>query len=565
MPSNRTRTSLLDLPHGDQLKRQAHAQAQRRYRTSNLDETRAKARERMAKLRAARTPEQARSVAKKRRREDADYREQCAQISHFYLSVLKARKDSVLKPRLTSAQSKFRQKYGDDAFYGFYYPQYKLLGKKHLPGLYFGADEQAELNRMEKKHQKEVEKKKGLIQKKKASPGKENTAFFLISMAERRPTDGEFFHQAKNFDSRKEHDLSKRKMYFVVPDVGIFTLLTDALKWVETQDDVLPALTMKQALGIMDAHAKKVKTEVKVKTERKVKNEREELKREVSTPSPKRPLFTDDEDDEAPSVDPQQMSTFEDDGHTARRKRTGEEESVLAHNTGQKGAVLLRGKRARAGPGPSLPARTRMTTPARGPIRAPTVPLPDMSPSISTASSLSAASSGPTSVASHPFRNLGESASTAHRGGARASPPRASPPRAATAGTRSPSTATRGARPTTRGGSSRRGGAGSATARDDPTVHLGPSAAAALRSLSSGEPVKYKPATLKTLIEGRGSTSASTTSAKADTERLLWNHTQRTVYKDTEMAVQEMGTKETIQVVELDELVEYVSGKVPAA
>ncbi|KAJ7099642.1 hypothetical protein C8R43DRAFT_1141452 [Mycena crocata] len=77
----------------DELKRQRHAEAQARYRARKIDETRAQARERMADLRAR----------------------------------------------------KFRNKFGQDAFMDFYYPQYKLLGLRHLPGLYFGPEEQAEL------------------------------------------------------------------------------------------------------------------------------------------------------------------------------------------------------------------------------------------------------------------------------------------------------------------------------------------------------------------------------------------------------------------------------------
>ncbi|KAJ7160604.1 hypothetical protein C8R43DRAFT_1124071 [Mycena crocata] len=128
----------------DELKHQHHAEAQRRYRARNLDETRIKARERMEKLRETRTPEQARAVAKRRRRHDADYREQ-------------------------QRAQKFREKFGQEAFFGFYHPQYKLTGQRHLPGLYFGADDQAELNRLGKVHQREVEKKKKTAEKTKAS------------------------------------------------------------------------------------------------------------------------------------------------------------------------------------------------------------------------------------------------------------------------------------------------------------------------------------------------------------------------------------------------------------
>ncbi|KAJ7112796.1 hypothetical protein C8R43DRAFT_961793 [Mycena crocata] len=514
-------------------------------RRSKLDETRAKARERMAKLRAARTPKQARVAAKKRRREDADYRE-----------LLRARK--------------FRDRYGKDAFFGFYYPQYKLLGQKHLPGLYFGPDEQAELKRVEKEVEK-MKRKKGKKSKKgendpQAGPGgikwlylrnqpRANTnhcpSCLDFPMAARRPTNNEFFPDSRNFVSQKEHDESKRKMYFVVPQMGIFTRLNEALNWEEdhSQDGVLPALTMKQAVGILDSNGKpKVKKEPRVKTEPEVKTEPVELKRGGDTPSPKRPLYTDDEDEdgEDANVAPQPVNTFADQGDEARSK-------VVAQDDVQTPTVArgLRGKRARPSSGPSSPAR--VPTPARGPIRYPTAELPDISPTISSASSLSAASSMPASASasSHPLRNLGESASTARRGrgGAEGSARRVATARSSPPATRS---------------SARRGrGSAPASARRDPTVHFGSSAAAALRGLSSGEPMKYKPAALKDLVEGRASASTSSGSA-GEPVRLLWNHAQRTVYKDTGLAVQEMQAQETVQVVGLEELVEYVSGRAPA-
>ncbi|KAJ7099641.1 hypothetical protein C8R43DRAFT_1141451 [Mycena crocata] len=378
-------------------------------------------------------------------------------------------------------------------------------------------------------------------------------------MAERRPTDLEFFPDSRNFDSQKEHDTSKRKMYFVVPHMGIFTLLNEALAWEEnhSQDGVIPALTMKQALGILDAHSKPAKVKQEAKSEAKVKTEPKELKRGDDTPSPKRPLYTDDEDDEdVPALAPQPLATFDDCDHTAGRKHA---DTANAEDNAQRRPVTRgsRGKCARAGPGPSSPAR--LSTAPRNPTAA---PVPDISPTVSSVSSLSMGSSISTSITSHPVHNLGESASTAHhgaprRGGAHGSPPRIVPAAA------HPSTSS--SRTPRRGSAAPRGAAsaGRAGRRDDPTVHLGSSAAAALRSLSSGEPMKYKPAALRDLVEGRASASTSS-SAASESARLLWNNAQCTLYKDTQMAVQEMGTKETVQVVDLEDLVEYVSGRAPA-
>ncbi|KAJ7318587.1 hypothetical protein DFH08DRAFT_819864 [Mycena albidolilacea] len=53
-----------------------HAEAQERYREKNLETTRAKARERMQRLRANRTPEQILKASENRRSSDADYNEQ---------------------------------------------------------------------------------------------------------------------------------------------------------------------------------------------------------------------------------------------------------------------------------------------------------------------------------------------------------------------------------------------------------------------------------------------------------------------------------------------------------
>ncbi|KAJ7090077.1 hypothetical protein C8R43DRAFT_1142155, partial [Mycena crocata] len=341
-------------------------------------------------------------------------------------------------------------------------------------------------------------------------------------MADSRPTDMEFFPDSRNFDSQKEHDESKRK-------------INEALNWEEnhSQDGVIPALTMKQALKILDSHTKPPKVKKEVKTEPEIKPEPAELKRGVDTPSPKRPLYTDDEDDEDEDADrvAQPVDTFEDHNHASRQKEVAQDGSQPR----PRGKPALRGKRARAGATPP-------------PNRPP-------SPTISSVSSLSTGSSipGSASTASHAFRNLGESASTARRGGVRTSNPRAAVP----ARTSPPAT-----RPSRRG-STVPHAAAPPSARHDPTVHVGPGAAAALRSLAC-EPMKYKPVELKDLVEGAASASTSS-SAAGERARLLWNHAQRTVYKDTAMAVQEMQPKETVQVVDLEDLVEYVSGKAPAA
>ncbi|KAJ7790893.1 hypothetical protein B0H14DRAFT_2625552 [Mycena olivaceomarginata] len=53
----------------------SHAEAQRKYREKNLEETRAKARDRMRRMRARRTPEEVEKASRQRKEGDADYRE----------------------------------------------------------------------------------------------------------------------------------------------------------------------------------------------------------------------------------------------------------------------------------------------------------------------------------------------------------------------------------------------------------------------------------------------------------------------------------------------------------
>ncbi|KAJ7131814.1 hypothetical protein C8R43DRAFT_1133487 [Mycena crocata] len=466
-------------------------------------------------------------------------------------------------------------------------------------------------------------------------------------MAQRRPCKAAFFPDSVNFEGRKPHDESKRKMYFVVPWKGIFTKMSDALVWVDHQDEIDPALTMKKAVAIMDAYCVRhhqhgevvpdsedersatpaanprsstpsrppasaspsrstasmrrspskttpapskstsdsmptrsnlnlnsnLNSNVSFKVERKVKVEhptpaatnikierasvkREELKREVTTPSPKRSLFADDTDDEveveagnarrkhpaSPHADIQEHA----DGQEQDERDSDNVEHMLslylddedddganvAETASRKRSVSVpprdsQPKRARGGHFPSSPGRPP-----------PSAPAADISPTISSVSSLSTASY--TSVA-HPFRDLGESASTARRGGAPASPRKnvPSPPVSAPIprGTSSPRRGSVPPRSTSRPASA----SASSAPRKNPTIHLGPSA------------MRYKPAELKKIVEDHvpGSPSAP----------VLINNTTRTIYRDTEMAVREMTPKETVKVVDLHEIEEYVSAR----
>ncbi|KAJ7134938.1 hypothetical protein C8R43DRAFT_956168 [Mycena crocata] len=94
----------------DRNKPSRHAEAQSRYRQRKLEETREKARQRMAKLRSQRTPEEKKEAAERRREGDADYRE--------YLR-----------------RRKFVKRFGYEDFLEAYFPLYALYGEKHFPGL----------------------------------------------------------------------------------------------------------------------------------------------------------------------------------------------------------------------------------------------------------------------------------------------------------------------------------------------------------------------------------------------------------------------------------------------
>ncbi|KAJ7687990.1 hypothetical protein B0H14DRAFT_2653516 [Mycena olivaceomarginata] len=101
----------------------SHAEAQRKYREKNLEATRAKARERMKRLRARRTPEEVETASRQRKEGDADYRE---------LEIV-----GKLSRNTKGASSNFISKYGESQFFDVYFPLYAQLGQKHLPGLKF--------------------------------------------------------------------------------------------------------------------------------------------------------------------------------------------------------------------------------------------------------------------------------------------------------------------------------------------------------------------------------------------------------------------------------------------
>ncbi|KAJ7151901.1 hypothetical protein C8R43DRAFT_1127533 [Mycena crocata] len=61
----------------------------------------------------------------------------------------------------------FRDKFGDDAFFDLYLPQYKIQGKKHLPGFRF--DKEVLEKYTEAQRAKELKQKKRSKKSKKAA------------------------------------------------------------------------------------------------------------------------------------------------------------------------------------------------------------------------------------------------------------------------------------------------------------------------------------------------------------------------------------------------------------
>ncbi|KAJ7115508.1 hypothetical protein C8R43DRAFT_961101 [Mycena crocata] len=118
--------------------------------------------------------------------------------------------DGKLTPKPTqSPPRKFVAQFGHAAFLEFYYPQYKLHGTPHLPGvcsLWLEAEAAAKKAACDKKSKNKF--RKSQIQK-------------SLSLM---PCDLPFYPNRVNFVSPKEHDKNRRKYWFLVIDApGLFT------------------------------------------------------------------------------------------------------------------------------------------------------------------------------------------------------------------------------------------------------------------------------------------------------------------------------------------------------
>ncbi|KAJ7790882.1 hypothetical protein B0H14DRAFT_2625544 [Mycena olivaceomarginata] len=171
----------------------SHAEAQRKYREKNLEETRAKARDRMRRMRARRTPEEVEKASRQRKEGDADYREFPSRRRRNFIN-----------------------KYGESHFMNVYLPLYAQLGKKHLPGLKFAIAIKCD---GEKGACYELNPSITLI-----TPLYQH--FLLLSslpMVCRLSVE----HNG-NYKNDSDHDSNTRKFWFLVFGKGLYTKKTDA-------------------------------------------------------------------------------------------------------------------------------------------------------------------------------------------------------------------------------------------------------------------------------------------------------------------------------------------------
>ncbi|KAJ7790836.1 hypothetical protein B0H14DRAFT_2625608 [Mycena olivaceomarginata] len=185
----------------DSTKQEHHAAAQRQYRASNIEAVRAKNRERMCphRKRANRTAEEVAAAAEKRRAGDADYNE------HKYVD-----------------------KYGHQQFMENYFPLYEKTGQKHLPGLKWGSEV---AGRQRKQH--------------------------IRQMVCKLP----FTRNNTNYISDTDHDENSRKFWFLVFGRGLYTKKADADAAAEHVDSVHIFKTRAQATRAWARHCRRRHTD----------------------------------------------------------------------------------------------------------------------------------------------------------------------------------------------------------------------------------------------------------------------------------------------------------------
>ncbi|KAJ7475285.1 hypothetical protein B0H11DRAFT_1918250 [Mycena galericulata] len=182
MSSEKTSSSSITPPDSEEDKRRKHAEAQRRYREKNLAATHEKARVRMRTLRdkIAASRRLTRLAAAQRHVRDAEDRE-------------------------VKRKRKFVAKFGHRAFFDYYLPQHDILGVEHLPGLTAKYAREHGLDATSTQF----------------SPLLSST---VPSMAVCEIP----FYPNGNYISDVEHDVNPRKLWFLILDWGLYTKKSDA-------------------------------------------------------------------------------------------------------------------------------------------------------------------------------------------------------------------------------------------------------------------------------------------------------------------------------------------------
>ncbi|KAJ7143090.1 hypothetical protein C8R43DRAFT_954232 [Mycena crocata] len=562
-------TSDQDLPLPDKITPAAreqlrrHAEAQSRYRERKLEETREKARQRMAKLRAQRTPEEAKQAADRRRGPDADYRE--------YLR-----------------RKKFVKRFGHSEFLEAYFPLYELYGEKHFPGLRW-------TDKPEKKTKIQREVKSDADTKKKSRKAKKYA----------------------NFVNVKEHDKNPRKHWYLVLNVGIFTKKLEGDAHCDSEDDMEIFFTRARAQRRWWAHCDTdhVHNGDKVVPDSEDDDDDDDAggtraatsrspssfaRAASSSPKKKLPLFLDDVDVVPRPASIKREDVKREDVKREDAKREDVPLPLYMDDSPPPTPSRKRSVHAVATPAAAIESKRLrgQTSPARAsPALSPPSPSPSsvLSPSVSSVSSLSTASSttaaahsgqegaSPTKVTAHghPFRDLAGSISSASRGPRACAPPvgaaaslklptvrgSSAPPRdvSPSAGRRAAATVPLASNadalaPGRRGTAS---ASASTSAARGGKIHFGPGAFGKFLAQQEGGALGSGSAS----VSGRGGASANVSNSapiggeSVSVPRLLFNKSTQRIYIDVGTAVRDMATTETVQVVEYEDVVGYCAGK----
>ncbi|KAJ7170366.1 hypothetical protein C8R43DRAFT_944884 [Mycena crocata] len=300
----------------EELKSRQHAEAQGRYRASKLEETRTKARERMARLRLNRSAEEIQGILQKCRGGDADYRELLQELSKH-----RDKEEEQHRKKKRRENTSKRHKAGNNPV---------IVPMKRANST---NEARSEGYTWENTHLQII----NLCLVK---------ALWFARMAPHRLCEPPFWPDSTNFKSVSEHGDNNHKFYFAVRDVRIYTLISDALVVEPVKKKVFTALAMDQTVEFMNAHCKahhchhhavdddvvpdsevnsdeeqassrrtpspikSVRATPILRSSKRVPVKAEELKHEVSASSPIKmlPLFLNDDEEDVADGDAQASS-----------------------------------------------------------------------------------------------------------------------------------------------------------------------------------------------------------------------------------------------------------------